>query len=240
MGLGGGGSESLMNEQTNIMVSGVFSEDESVSTLLLFLGNLLEVLVDNSDSEHDTGAGADGAHEVSEDAESSNAHSTEGGSRGDVAGEVSDHGLFTKAFDNHVLLHQLAHDIAGGRTGHINPYAREEGTGSHDKEAVEEPVEGISLQVKQVSGGRDVVSETANGGGVASHVVLLPFSEEAHENVSLELTVKHLGEEVEVGDEGGLEDNGDVRGVEELDGVGSLVATDTSGGQLELNTETLY
>lgn len=100
-------------------------------------------------------------------------------------------------------------------------------------------MEGVSLEVEEVTRGRNVVSESTDGGRVASHVVFLPLSEEGDEEVALELAVKNLGEEVKVGDKGSLEDNRDVGGVEKLHGVGSLVPSNTSGGQLELNAETL-
>jgi hypothetical protein len=51
--------------------------------------------------------------------------------------------------------------------------------------------------------------------------------------------VEHLGEEVQVGHEGGLQDDWDVRGVEELDWVGLSVASHLSGADLELNSEAL-
>ena len=54
---------------------------------------------------------------------------------------------------------------------------------------------------------------------MACHVVVLPFSKETDEQISLELSVKYLREEVKVGNKGGLENDWDVRGIEELDGV---------------------
>ena len=74
---------------------------------------------------------------------------------------------------------------------------------------------------------------------MTSHVVLLPFTNEGHEEVALELSVKYLTEEVKVRHKGSLQNNRDVRGVEQLDWVRSLVATDASAGKLKLNTETL-
>jgi hypothetical protein len=67
----------------------------------------------------------------------------------------------------------------------------------------------------------------------------LPFSDERNEEVTLELSVEHLTEEVEIGNEGSLENDWDVRCVKQLDGVWSLVASDTSASKLELNSETL-
>ena len=63
---------------------------------------------------------------------------------------------------------------------------------------------------------------------MSCHVVFLPLSDEAYEEVSSKLTVKHLGKEVEVGHECSLEDDWDVRGVEELHWERSGVTSNTS------------
>ena len=100
-------------------------------------------------------------------------------------------------------------------------------------------MEWISLDVEPVSWWTDVVGETTDWSGVSSHVELLPLSEEAHEEVTLELAVENLGEEVQVGDEGGLEDDWDVGGVEKLDWEWLGEATDLSVLESQLNTESL-
>jgi len=48
-----------------------------------------------------------------------------------------------------------------------------------------------------------------------------------------------LGDDVEVGDEGGLEDDWDVGGVEELDWVGSVVSSISGGFDWEVDSEAL-
>ena len=54
---------------------------------------------------------------------------------------------------------------------------------------------------------------------MSSHVVVLPFSKEGDDEVSSKLSSQDLGEEVDVGNESTLEDDGDVGSVKELDGV---------------------
>ena len=71
------------------------------------------------------------------------------------------------------------------------------------------------------------------------HVILLPFTDERNKKVAFELSVQHLTEEVEIGDECSLEDDWNVGGVKQLDWVGSLVASDFSAGKLKFNSETL-
>ena len=89
-------------------------------------------------------------------------------------------------------------------------------------------MEGISLNIEEILGRRDVISQSTNGSRVTCHVILLPLSKERHEEVTLELAVEHLTEEVEVGDESCLQNDWDVGSVEKFDRVLSLVATDTS------------
>ena len=75
---------------------------------------------------------------------------------------------------------------------------------------------------------------------MTSEIVLGPLSKETNEEVALELAVEHLGQEVQVGDEGGLEDDWDVGGVEELDGVGIGLTSLSLALQRQLDSEALY
>lgn len=52
-----------------------------------------------------------------------------------------------------------------------------------------------------------------------------PRSQQIDQEVSTEASGEHLRDDVEVGDQGRLQDDGDVGGVEELDGVGVVLAT---------------
>ncbi len=71
------------------------------------------------------------------------------------------------------------------------------------------------------------------------HVIVLPFSEHANQDVSSKLFVENLREEVEVADKGGLEDDGDVRGIEKLDLVGLGITLHLSAGNGEFDSESL-
>jgi len=88
-------------------------------------------------------------------------------------------------------------------------------------------VERVTEDVGPGARWRNVVSQATDRSRVALHVVFLPFAKEANENVSLELAVKDLREEVQIGDKGSLQNDGNVRSVEQLNRVRSLVATDT-------------
>lgn len=208
---------------------------------MFFLRDLLEVLVDNSHSEEDTSSRSDGSHEVSEDAKSTNANSTEGGSGVNVSGQLLDHGLFSPAFNHELLLHELLHDIAGRLSTDIDPESGEESARAHHKDVVEQSVEGVCLNVREVARRADVVSQSTDGGSSAMDVILSPLSNEADEVVVglSVLSVEDLREEIQVGDESSLEDDGDVGGIEQLDGVGHFVTTDLSVSEGEFDTESL-
>lgn len=81
--------------------------------------------------------------------------------------------------------------------------------------------------MNEVSGRRDVVGQTSDRRRVTSHIILLPLAEEAHKVVALKASVQDLTEEVQVRDEGSLQNDRDVRSIEELDREGSLVASHT-------------
>jgi hypothetical protein len=85
----------------------------------------------------------------------------------------------------------------------------------------------------------DVVSETTDWGLMSGHIVVLPLSEETDDEVASELSSQDLGEEVDVGDEGGLEDDWDVGGVEKLDWVWLSETSHLFAAEGKLNSETL-
>ena len=83
----------------------------------------------------------------------------------------------------------------------------------------------VLLDVVEALRRADVVRQTANGLLVTGHVVVLPFSEQADDEVAAEALRQDLCEEVHIADEGSLKNNRNVRGVEELDGERLLDAT---------------
>ena len=85
-------------------------------------------------------------------------------------------------------------------------------------------MDGISKDGGQSLGGREVVAETSDRVG-STATSIIPNTEQVNEEVSGKLDAEHLGYHVEIGDQGGLEDDGDVGGVEELDGVAAILAS---------------
>ena len=200
----------------------------------------LVVLVDDGHSQQDTSARADGTEEIGKDGESANAHTAESSGGGDVALERSLDAIDAVALDEVVLLDEHFGDVLGCLAGDLDPGLGEEGAGSKDETEVEDGVEGVLRDLSDASGGRHVVRKASHRlGGTLSTAHVLPHAKDADEEVSAVAAVEKLGEEVEVGHERGLEDDGDVGGVEELDGVQAGLATGLLGHDLKLHLETL-
>lgn len=67
----------------------------------------------------------------------------------------------------------------------------------------------------------------------------MPLAEDSDKNVASEFLEEELGEEVEIGDKGGLENDWDVGGVEELDWVGLLVTSHFLALDGDIDSESL-
>lgn len=78
-------------------------------------------------------------------------------------------------------------------------------------------MEWIREGVTELSWRGDVVSKSTDWDTLTTHLELLPVTEQVDEEVASELLGEHLGQEEEVGDQGTLKDDWDVRGVEQLD-----------------------
>lgn len=87
---------------------------------------------------------------------------------------------------------------------------------------------------------REVVAQTAGWvGSTALGFSSIPNSEERDEEVTGESSGEHLRNDVQVGDERGLEDDWDVGSVEQLDGVGRVLAAVSDGLDWQIHSETL-
>ena len=75
---------------------------------------------------------------------------------------------------------------------------------------------------------------------MASHVVILPLAKKANDEVSSKLSSKNLSEEIDVGNEGTLQDDWNVRCVEKLDGVWLSEASHLSAAETKFDSEALY
>ena len=100
-------------------------------------------------------------------------------------------------------------------------------------------MQGILLNVIEALRRADVVGEATNGSRAASHIIILPLAEEVNDEVTAEASRQNLREEVNVAYERSLQDDGNVRCVEQLDGEGLSVTLGLSSRELQLNLEIL-
>ncbi len=209
--------------------------------LVLLLDQNLKVLVDDSDGQENTSAAADRAQEVSQHRQSANAQTSEGGRRGDVPVELVNHRLVAVAGHDHLLLLQLLGHVLGTRAGHVDPGLGEEGARSQHEDDVDDSVEGVLQHRVEVLRRREVVAQAADwvGAGAAWTADIRPHAQQVDEEVAGELGGEHLRDDVEVGDKGGLEDDGDVAGVEELDWVAGGLAAEAGGLDGQVDAEAL-
>jgi len=114
---------------------------------------------------------------------------------------------------------------------------REEGAADHHKQSVDQTMERLGDIGQEVSRWGDPVGKPADGD--AGALDLLPVADIAYPPAPFEAFEQDLGEEVEVADEGGLEDDRDVGGVEQLDREGGRNPSVLLVHQLHLHLEPL-
>ena len=128
-------------------------------------------------------------------------------------------------FDSRYLLFsELLSDILGRASRHINPGLGEEGAASEHERDVEYGVDGVGEHSGQGLRRRQVVAETSDGVGTAA-TSIAPHAEKVDKEVASKLDTEHLGDHVEVRHESGLENDGDVEGVEQLDWVPAVLSS---------------
>mmetsp|Transcript_17052 Transcript_17052/g.29342 ORF Transcript_17052/g.29342 Transcript_17052/m.29342 type:complete len:323 (-) Transcript_17052:390-1358(-) len=132
-------------------------------------------------------------------------------------------GRVAMSLHDHLVVPQLLGHIPRARSGHLDPRLGEECAGREDEDEVEHGVEGIVNDLGEGGGRGDVVGDASHGDGLSS-LGILPLAQNAHEDVGGCAVVQELTHEVEVGHQGRLQDDGHVGGVEQLDGVCSLLS----------------
>lgn len=115
-----------------------------ISNHVFFLSESFKVTIDDGYTEQDSSSGSEGADEVSDDGEATDANTSKSGSNGDVSFEDVVHGRVSMALDLHVLGLELFKDVLGSLATDFDPLAGEEGTGAQDEGDVEESVDGVT------------------------------------------------------------------------------------------------
>ena len=192
---------------------------------------------DGGDGEEDTSTGTNSTQEISEDGESTNAHTTEQGSSGNVAVQDVNEGGVTVTLHSETIVTELLGDITSGGAGELNPEAGDESAGSEHVDNVDNELEGISESVSEGSRSIQVVDETADRTSLL--LIMRPLAEETDDKVVFPTSGQQLRDDHEVGGEGGDDDDGGVGGVEQLDGVDTLLTTVLGVLDGQFNTEAL-
>ena len=144
------------------------------------------------------------------------------------------------ALDEEFVLNQHLRNVFGCLARNLDPSLGEESAGGKDEAEVEDGVERVAGDVSEVGGWRHVVGKTGDWlGGALATASVLPDAKKADHEVSAVAVVEQLREEVQVGHQGRLQDDGDVGGVEQLDGVRANAAAVAVGHELKLDLETL-
>ena len=145
---------------------------------------------------------------------------------------------FSTVDESHLLFSQLFGHILGRAARHINPGLAEEGAGSEHEGDVEDGVDGVGEHGGQGLGGTEIVAESTHWVGATTSSII-PHSQQIDKEVTSELDTEHLRDHVEVGDQGGLEDDGYVGGVEELDGVAAVLTSVPGALDRQVHSESL-
>jgi len=141
--------------------------------------------------------------------------------------------------NNHLLVLELAGDIARAGAGNLNPGLAEEGADRDDEEDVDGGVDRV--KEGQLEGARwaHVVDNTGRSVHLGCLVERLPDTEELDEEVVGEALPEHLRDDEDVACKGALQHDGHVASIEKLDGVGATLATEAVALDGDLNAEAL-
>jgi len=207
----------------------------------LLLDEDLEVLIDDGDGEQDSRARPDGTHEVSQHRQGADAKTAERSRRRNVAIEFVDHGLFSVTSHHHLLLLQLLGDVFGRRSRDFDPRLGEEGARPQHEHDVHHRVDGILQHVSETFGRGEVVAESTDGIGSSRTAAadVRPHAQQVDQEVARKFMSEHLGNDVEIGDQSALKDDGDVGGVEEFDGIRRILSSVSGRLDGQIHAESL-
>ena len=138
----------------------------------------------------------------------------------------------------YLLFSELLSNILGRATGYVNPGLAEEGAAAQHEGDIEDGVDGIGEDGAECLRRREIVAQTPHWVGAATSGVI-PHTEQVYKEVSGKLDTQHLGYHVEIGDQGRLQDDGNVGSVEQFDGVTAVLASVAGTLDGQVNPEAL-
>eukprot|EP00963_Diacronema_lutheri_P014065 scaffold2858_cov659-Pavlova_lutheri.AAC.36 len=181
----------------------------------------LEVLVDDGHRQKDPRARADGAHEIGQDRQGTDAHPPESRRGGNVTVQLLGQGGFPMTEHEHLLVSELLGHVLGRRARNLDPRLREQRASRKHKRDVDEGVEGVQCDVFQGGGRRDVVDHASHRNQLLAVLVLLPTAQQLDEEVPLVPLPQELRNEVQ------------------LDGIHPLLTAGPLGTDREVHAEAL-
>uniref|UniRef100_A0A182F0P3 Uncharacterized protein n=1 Tax=Anopheles albimanus TaxID=7167 RepID=A0A182F0P3_ANOAL len=174
-------------------------------------------------------------------ANGSDTETSESCGRRDVPVELVNHRVFPVAPHHHLLFLQLLGHVLGRAARHVDPRLGEERARSKHKDDVEDGMDRVGYDVTERFRWRQVVAETTDriGTGRATAANIGPHAEQVDEEVTVELDGQHLRNDVQVGYQGRLQNDRNIRGVEQLDRVAAVLATVAGRFDRQIDTESL-
>lgn len=200
----------------------IYEQSSSSFVLSFVLDDFFVQTVDNVDSEEDTSSWANGAQEIGENGQKTDADTSQGGGSQDVLFKFLVGSFIGVSLQEHTFFLEPGGNFLGSLSRDFNPGSAEECTWANNEKNVDNSMDRISNGFKESPGWGDVIDQTSNRCKLALSSSFLPVAENTSHESSLEIPVKHLGEEIQVGYQGGLQDDGDVRCVEQSDRIRSL------------------
>lgn len=199
----------------------------------------LPVRVDDGDGHEDTSSASQSAHQVRNDGQQAEDSPTERRSGRDDALELLVHGPFAVTGHDHLLLLQLLGDVARARTGDLDPGLAEQRAGGEHERDVEGGVDGVGERGFEGVRWAHVVRDSANSEKLRGFLQGFPNAQQLDQKVVGEAVVQHLRDDEDLGRKRGLQHDGHVGGVEELDGVDAALAAVAVGFDGDFDAEAL-
>lgn len=153
------------------------------------------------------------------------------------------------------LLLELLSNVAGRRSGDLDPGLGEDGAGNEHVDDEDSGLQGVGeglsdaerrgpgfISIQPLDSDLDIVHVVSDAGGseeLSRALLGLPNTEELDKEVVRETAVQHLADQEDVGGQSRLQHDGHVGGVEEADGVRAANTTLASGLDGNLNAEAL-
>eukprot|EP00968_Pinguiococcus_pyrenoidosus_P003040 scaffold180_cov311-Pinguiococcus_pyrenoidosus.AAC.22 len=205
---------------------------------VLVLQHLI-VAIHRRDGQEHARAAPDGPQQVGAHGEQADAHASKGRRSGDVAVQHVHERLVPIPLDGHPRVDEVLGHVAHAGAGHVDPHLGQQRTGHAHEHDVEHRPQRVVQRLLHAARRADIVRQPSHRDAVSAARRRLPATQQAHEEEARVAAVQQLADEVHVGHQRRLQDDGHVAGVEELDGEGARVAALARVGQRQVHLPAL-